>query len=189
MSKHYSFTKCCYLWNSKKSNTNQNVIIQQHLITTICVNRFHQLRTGRLSKNRAHVLCNRSISLTHFDGQLMGPSLHKGSSTNSGHYISMATVGDIWFACDDVKITKIEFIYFCNSNTVYMLFYNRSTWWKHLSGIGLVPMDAACWVSWGEGIETPYSTGSSWRPPSMHCLLSFTFCYLFYSLAFVFCCF
>ncbi len=37
---------------------------------------------------------------------------------------------------------------------------------------GLVPMDA-CWASW-EGIETPYLTGSSWRP-SMHCLFSFTF--------------
>ncbi len=36
-------------------------------------------------------------------------------------------------------------------------------------------MDAACWVSWGEGIETPSSTGSSWRPPSMHCLHSFAF--------------
>ncbi len=56
-----------------------------------------------------------------------------------------------------------------------MLFYKRSTWWKHLSGIVLVPMDAACWVSWGEGMETPYSTGSSWRPPSTHCLLSFIF--------------
>ncbi len=30
-------------------------------------------------------------------------------------------------------------------------------------------------MSWGEGIETPYSTGSSWRPPSMHDLLSITF--------------
>ncbi len=40
------------------------------------------------------------------------------------------------------------------------------------------PMDAAYWVIWGEGIETPYSTGSSWRPTYMHCLLSF-FCYLF----------
>ncbi len=55
-----------------------------------------------------------------------------------------------------------------------MLFYKRGTLWKHLWGIGLVSMDAACWVSWG-GIETPYSTGSSWRPPSMHCLLSFIF--------------
>ncbi len=27
----------------------------------------------------------------------------------------------------------------------------------------------------GESIETPFSTGSSWKPPSMHCLLSFTF--------------
>ncbi len=40
----------------------------------------------------------------------------------------------------------------------------------------------ACWPhsilnehSLTEDIETPYSTGSSWRPPSMHCLLSFTF--------------
>ncbi len=42
-------------------------------------------------------------------------------------------------------------------------------------GIGLVPMDVAGWLSWGEGIETPYSTGSSWRLPSMHCLISFIF--------------
>ncbi len=46
--------------------------------------------------------------------------LNKGSSTNSGHYISMVKVGDI---CDDVKITKIEYNNFCNFNTVYMLFY------------------------------------------------------------------
>ncbi len=105
----------------------------------------------------------------------MGLILHKGSPTNSGHYISMVKVGDIWFECDDVNIIKIEFNHFCNPNTVYMLFYKRSKWWKHLRDIGLVPMDAACWVSWGEDIETPYSTGSSWRPPSMHCLLSFTF--------------
>ncbi len=56
-----------------------------------------------------------------------------------------------------------------------MLFCKRCTRWKHLRGIGLVPMDAACWVSWGKGIETPYSTGSSLRPLSMHCLLSFIF--------------
>ncbi len=33
-------------------------------------------------------------------------------------------------------------------------------------------MDAACWVSWGEGIKIPYSTGSSWRSLSI-ALLSF----------------
>ncbi len=103
------------------------MIIQQPLITIICVNRFHQSRTGRLSKNIAHVLCNRSISLTDFDGQLMCLILHKGSSTNSGHYISMVKVGDIWFECDHLKITKIDFNHICNSNTVYMLFYKRST--------------------------------------------------------------
>ncbi len=65
--------------------------------------------------------------------------------------------------------------YSFNSDTVYMLFYKRSIWWKHLRGIVFVPMDADSWVSWGEGIETPYSTGSSWRPHSMHCLLSVSY--------------
>ncbi len=71
MSKHYNFTKLFYLCKSKKSHTNKNVIIQQPLITTIGVNRFHQSRTGRLSKNTAHILCNRSISFTDFDSQFM----------------------------------------------------------------------------------------------------------------------
>ncbi len=53
--------------------------------------------------------------------------LHKGLSTNSGHCLSMVKVGDIWFESDDVKIAKIEFNNFCNFNTVYMLFYKRST--------------------------------------------------------------
>ncbi len=51
----------------------------------------------------------------------MGLILHKGSSTNSGQHISIVTVGDIWFECDDVKITKIENNHFCNSNTVYVI--------------------------------------------------------------------
>ncbi len=123
MCKHYKFTKLCYLCNSNKSHTNQNVIIQQTLITNICVNRFHQSRTGRLTKNTVYILCNSSISLTNFEGQLVGLILHKGSSTNSGHYISMVNVGDIWFECDDVKINKIEFNNFCNSDTVYILFH------------------------------------------------------------------
>ncbi len=103
---------------------------------------------GRLTKNTAYIHTFRYISLTAFDGQLMVLILHKESSTNSGHYIFMVKVGDIWFECDDVKITKIEVNNFSNSNTVYMLFYKRSAWWKHLRGIGLVPMDAACCSSW-----------------------------------------
>ncbi len=86
----------------------------------------HQSRTGRLTKN-TYVLGNRSISLTDFDGQLMSLILHKGSSTNSGPHLSMVKVGDIWFKCDDDEIAKIELNHFCNSNTVYMLFYKRST--------------------------------------------------------------
>ncbi len=144
MSKYYKFTKFCYLCNSNKSHTLHNVTIQQPLITTICANRFHQSRTSRLIRSTAYVLCNRSISLTDVDGQLMGLILHKGSSTNSGHYISMVKVGEIWFDCDDFKINKIEFNHFCDSNIVYMLFYKSSTRWKHLRSIALVPMDVAC---------------------------------------------
>ncbi len=91
MSKYYNCTKFCYLCNSNKSHTNQKVIIQQPLITTICINcinRCHQSRTGRLTKNTAYVLCNRSISHPNFEGHVMG-LMHKGSSTNSGHYTSM----------------------------------------------------------------------------------------------------
>ncbi len=51
----------------------------------------------------------------------MGLILHKDLSTNSGHYISMVKVGDIWFECDDVKITKMGFNNFCNSDTVYVI--------------------------------------------------------------------
>ncbi len=57
----------------------------------------------------------------------MGLILHKGLSTNSGHYLSLVKVGDIRFECDDVNITKIEFNNFCNSLTVYKLFYKRCT--------------------------------------------------------------
>ncbi len=62
-------------------------------------------------------------SLTEFHIQLMGLILHKGSTTNTSHYISIVQVGDIWFECDEVKITTLEFNKFCNSNIVYMLFY------------------------------------------------------------------
>ncbi len=112
--------------------------------------------------------------------------MHKGSSTNSRHYISMVKVGDIWFECDDVKITKIEFNNFCNSDTVYMLFYQRRALWNHLRGIGLVPMDTTGWVSWGEGIK---QHTQQVPPDDLFPFLGFIhFCYLFDLLAFVSCC-
>ncbi len=55
----------------------------------------------------------------------MGLILQKGPSIISGHYISIVKVGDIWFECDDVKITKTEFNCFCNSNTVYICYYTN----------------------------------------------------------------
>ncbi len=66
-----------------------------------------------------------------------------------------------------------------NTNTVYMLLYRRSTRWKHLRVIELIPV-AGSWMSWKEGIETPYSTGRDLFP-----LLIFVFFgYVFDSYAF-----
>ncbi len=103
------------------------MIIQQPLITIICINRFHQLRTGSQTKSTAYILCNSSTNRTDIEDQLMDFVLHKASSTNSGYCIYMVKVGDIWFECDDVKITQIEINKFCNSDTVNMLFYKRCT--------------------------------------------------------------
>ncbi len=72
---------------------------------------------------------------------------------------------------------------------LYMLFHKTSTQWKHLRGFVLDPIDATCWVSWGEGIKTPYSTGSSWRSLSIvyfhSLLLPFLFIGLFLLLVLV----
>ncbi len=101
----------------------------------------------------------------------------KGRLLTSSHYISKVKVGGTCgFCVMMLNITGIVYNNVWYSNTVYMLFYKRSTRWKHLRGIGLAPMDAACWVSWAEGIETPYSTCSSWTPLStayFHSLLLF----------------
>ncbi len=59
----------CFIYGITQKK--QNVIIQQHLITTICVNIFHQSGTGWLTKNTVCTPCNRSIYLTYFDGQLI----------------------------------------------------------------------------------------------------------------------
>ncbi len=48
-----------------------------------------------------------------------------------------------------------------------------------LRDIRLVLMGATCWVSRGEGIETAYSTGSSWRHLSIAYFLSFLLPFLF----------
>ncbi len=41
------------------------------------------------------ILCNRSISRTDFEDNLMDLILHKELSTNLGHYIPMVKVGDM----------------------------------------------------------------------------------------------
>ncbi len=71
-----------------------------------------------------------------------------------------------------LKSLELSFNNFCNSNAVYILFYTWRTWWKDLTALRLIPMDATCWVTREGGIETP------WRlllKTSFHRLLSFTF--------------
>ncbi len=69
------------------------------------------------------ILSNR---LTDFECHLISLALHKGSSTNSGYYISIVNIGSrwyqchnyvvlfdqswltlVWYQCDDVKITSL----------------------------------------------------------------------------------
>ncbi len=97
----------------------------------------------------------------------MGLILHKGSSIHLGHCISVVK---LVVCCINVMMVKSLELCLTISLTLILLiflFYKRNTWWKHLRGIGLVPSDAACCVSWGEGINTPYSAGSPWRPLSI----------------------
>ncbi len=65
-----------------------------------------------------------------------------------------------------------------------MLFYKISTWWKHLRGIEFIAINVTR-VSWGEEIDTLFSTGSFWKP------LSIAYCHLlvlfFYLMSFVSC--
>ncbi len=48
---------------------------------------------------------------------------------------------------------------------MFILFYKRGIWWKHLKG-QWSHRNGCRLLSWGEGIETSYSTNSSWRPLS-----------------------
>ncbi len=50
---------------------------------------------GRLLNITANILCNRSINIPDFEGNLIGLSLDNKLFPNSGHYISMFGVGDI----------------------------------------------------------------------------------------------
>ncbi len=105
---------------------------------------------------------------------LMGLILHKGSSTNSGHYISIVKVGDIWFECDDVKITKIEFNSSCSSNTIYIYIYiilRKKHMMEIFKGHWVGPNGCRL-LSELKGTKTPFSTGSSWRPLFVHWPLS-----------------
>ncbi len=49
-----------------------------------------------------------SINLTDFEGELMGFILHKGSSTNSDHYISKVKVGEFGLSVMVLNSSKLS---------------------------------------------------------------------------------
>ncbi len=97
----------------------------------------------------------------------MGLILYKGSSTNLDHYTLMVKVGDICFGCDDVKITKIKFNNFCNSDTVYLL--QKKHMIKTFKG-HLASPNGSCRLS-----ELRRRHQNSIMNRFLNCLLSFTF--------------
>ncbi len=66
-----------------------------------------------------------------------------------------------------LKSVECLYLQYC----FYVIIWKKNTLETNLKSIGLV---RTCWVSWREGIETPYSTASSWRPLSiayfLHCV-------------------
>ncbi len=72
----------------------------------------------------------------------------------------MLKVGTIWYQYDDVKL-KLELSLTHHVTPILFICYFTNE--AHNETIGLVPMDAACWLSWGEGIKTPYPTSSTWK--------------------------
>ncbi len=85
----------------------------------------------------------------------------------------MVKVGDIWFECDGVKITKIEFNNFCNSNTVYMLFYKWSAFKEHWAGPSGCRLLSDLRRSHRNSILNSHR--NSILKTSFHCLLSLIF--------------
>ena len=77
-SKSTNLVKFCDTCNCDSTHSVVSTISQQPTVTTIRVNRFMQSRTGRLSKNTTQVLCNKSVGLPDFQGNLIALILHKG---------------------------------------------------------------------------------------------------------------
>ncbi len=124
-SKSFNVLKFCETCNWDKSHVVEIEINHQLIMTTIRVNHFVQSRTGRHNKDTTQVICNRSISLPDFKGDLIRMNFQKGPSTSSGHYTSMIYVHDSWYLCNDTNVTVVDFNTFCIWSTVYILFYKR----------------------------------------------------------------
>ncbi len=103
-----------------------------------------------------YILCNRCVSLTDFEGLLMGLILHKGHRLIRAIAYQWLKLVAFWYQCDNIKITWIKF----NSNTVYILFYKRCIWWKHVMGL-----DSSWWISPVEWVEEKASQSHTQQVP------------------------
>ena len=87
------------------------------------INRFNQDGT----KDKTKIDIPLKINIDNQTLELLGIILHKGDSTNSGHYIAIVKRNNIWYNCDDANITEINIENALNTNNVkenaYILLY------------------------------------------------------------------
>ena len=114
--------------NNCNTNTKHHIIKkiwQQPNICILRMNRFKQLRSGRVHKDSSTILCNDKLDIPDFKAKLISVIFHKGVTKDSGHYISVIRSAEKWYECNDHKIRSIDFTEFCCSKEVYILFYHK----------------------------------------------------------------
>ena len=118
-------TKFCTSCNCNNKHLIEKTIWQQPIFSVIAIKRFQQLRTGRVTKNTATIMCNEHIAIPGFDANLIALVLHHGATTDSGHYTSVVKSADKWYICNDNSISITNLTDICMSKEVYMAFYHR----------------------------------------------------------------
>ena len=115
----------CHNCNTDTKHQVSKKIWHQPNLCVLIVNRFKQLRTGRIHKDTSTVFCNDKIITPNFKAELSAAVFHKGSTKESGHYIAAIKSADKWYECDDLNIRSINFTNMCSSKEVYIMFYHK----------------------------------------------------------------
>ncbi len=87
LSKYCDNCNCDTIHNTIKD------IWQQPNITTVRVNCFKQLSSGRIQKTSALVNSGDTLTVLNHKAEVIRVIFHIGSSTNSGHYTSATILG------------------------------------------------------------------------------------------------